>query len=196
MTAAFLRIARYPGGSAALAVATFALYWAVFDWRIALVTVLATYLHELGHALAARHVGVPVGGIIIHPFGATTLTAHIADQWHAVYVTAMGPSFSLLNAGLFWTVYQGTGALFWVAAALAVILVNLLNLLPLPARIGTDGARLVDMVFHDGSWRWSVPIESGKLLLARCWYIGLIVIHIAAVHGLALLIAGEIGGAP
>jgi Zn-dependent protease len=58
-------------------------------------------LHELGHALVARQLGVPVSGIELHFFGgAAKMIALPKKANHEVAIAAAGPAVSLMLAGL------------------------------------------------------------------------------------------------
>src|SRR5213078_291048 len=64
-------------------------------------------LHELGHALVARHAGIPAKGIILLPIGGVTIldeaqaTTDSADAWKRdIRIAAAGPLVNLIIAGL------------------------------------------------------------------------------------------------
>jgi Zn-dependent protease len=58
-------------------------------------------LHELGHALVARELGVPVSGIELHFFGgAAKMIALPKKANHEIAIAAAGPAVSLVLAGL------------------------------------------------------------------------------------------------
>src|SRR5256885_2512542 len=64
-------------------------------------------LHELGHALVARHAGIPARGIILLPIGGVPIldeaqaTTDSADAWKRdIRIAAAGPLVNLIIAGL------------------------------------------------------------------------------------------------
>jgi Zn-dependent protease len=58
-------------------------------------------VHELGHAVVARYLGVPVSGIELHFFGgAAKMVALPRKANHEVAIAAAGPAVSLALAGL------------------------------------------------------------------------------------------------
>ena len=58
-------------------------------------------LHELGHALVARRLGVHVAGIELSFFGGAAKMAHIPrDPDHEIAIAAAGPAVSLMLGGL------------------------------------------------------------------------------------------------
>jgi Zn-dependent protease len=98
-------------------------------------------LHELGHALMARHLGVPVAGIELHFFGGAAQMADLPRRpGDEIAVAAAGPAVSFALAGLGHALAAVTGlqvlTLFgWVNLALA-----LFNLLP---AFPSDGGRIL-----------------------------------------------------
>ena len=98
-------------------------------------------LHELGHALMARHLGTPIAGIELHFFGgAAKMTETPKSANDEVAIAAAGPAVSLVLAGLGLVLASLTGsgvfALFgWVNMILGVF--NLIPALPM------DGGRIL-----------------------------------------------------
>jgi Zn-dependent protease len=108
---------------------------------VALMTAGSVLLHELGHALMARHLGVPVAGIELHFFGgAAQMTELPRRPGDEIAVAAAGPAVSFALAGIGHGLAGMTGssalALFgWVNLVLAVF-----NLLP---AFPSDGGRIL-----------------------------------------------------
>ena len=97
-------------------------------------------LHELGHSLMARHLGVPVAGIELHFFGGAAQMGMPRSPRDEIAVAAAGPAVSFALAGLGHGLAALTGlqalALFgWVNLLLAVF-----NLLP---AFPSDGGRIL-----------------------------------------------------
>src|SRR5687767_12363242 len=66
-----------------------------FAWLAGLV--LCVFLHELGHAVAARLVGVEVKGIVIWLLGGfTSLSRRPENPWHNMALSAAGPLVNML----------------------------------------------------------------------------------------------------
>jgi Zn-dependent protease len=110
---------------------------------VAVVSMVAAsvVVHELGHALLARHLGVPVGEIGLHFFGGAAqihgLPRRPGDE---IAIAAAGPAVSFAIAGLAHLAAMLTGSsllatLGWVNVALGAF-----NLLP---AFPSDGGRIL-----------------------------------------------------
>jgi stage IV sporulation protein FB len=104
------------------------------------VVLASIVLHELGHALVARHLGVPIGGIALHFFGgAAKMLGSPRTPGDEIAIAAAGPAVSFFLAGLGLVAARlglGSGALV-AEVNLAVGLFNLLPALPM------DGGRIL-----------------------------------------------------
>jgi Zn-dependent protease len=98
-------------------------------------------LHELGHALVARHLGVPVAEIGLHIFGgAAKIVGTPRRRGDEIAIAAAGPavSFALAGVGLALASVTGWGTLAFVGSANLVLAI--FNLLP---AFPTDGGRIL-----------------------------------------------------
>lgn len=129
-------------GGAASSFVSFALYAAMFDWKIATVVVLAILVHELGHAWAMRRCGMRVGGIRFIPvLGAVTVSEDIPPtRVDGVWVAVMGPLWGLFSALAAVSAYLVTEESFFASAAGFIAFMNLFNLLPV---IPLDGGTVL-----------------------------------------------------
>lgn len=82
---------------------TYASFLYLFDWMFAAVLLGLLLIHEAGHALAMRWVGLPVQGIYFIPFfgGMAVAAAPHKSEAERGFVALMGPGFSLLSTGAF-----------------------------------------------------------------------------------------------
>lgn len=114
---------------------------AVQQWLAALIFAVAllasVLLHELAHALAARHFGFPVIGITLWAFGGFTQYRPVRNSpGREAAISASGPGATLLVAALAWLVWQQTPASWAMlsdilaAVAVANALVAVFNMLP------------------------------------------------------------------
>jgi Zn-dependent protease len=119
----------------------------VFIWMgglaglaLALVTALSVILHELGHALTARRLGVPVGNIELHFFGGAAQVGMPRSPREEILVAAAGPavSFGLAALGFGLGLATGTRAFFLFGAV--NLLLAVFNLLP---AFPSDGGRIL-----------------------------------------------------
>jgi Zn-dependent protease len=110
----------------------------VFLISLAFASVL---LHELGHAVVARRLGVPIAGIELSFFGgAAKMVGLPRSANHEIAIAAAGPAVSVVLAGLGFGLGALTGVwlltlLGWVNLIIAVF--NLLPALPM------DGGRIL-----------------------------------------------------
>ncbi|MEM1429337.1 MAG: site-2 protease family protein [Pseudomonadota bacterium] len=124
---------------------------------------LSLILHELAHALMARHYGLSIAGITLFLFGGVAeMETEPGDPTVEIWVAAVGPLASLVLAALFWSsttlgevLGAGTVAVSILAYLAAINLVlALFNMVP---AFPLDGGR----VFRAVVWR-----HTGDLLAA------------------------------
>lgn len=127
-------------------------------WVTAALTSLAFFVtllaHELAHAVAARHYGLPVERITLWMLGgATELTGEPTTPRADAVVAGIGPAVSLTIGGVLWAVLALAGgnpeslpvvALAWLAGV--NVLLGVFNLLP------------------------GAPLDGGRLLRAALWW--------------------------
>lgn len=108
---------------------------------VVLLSFASVLLHELGHALVARHLGVRIDRIELHFFGgAAQMTDHPRSAGDEIAISAAGPAVSFALAGLSVLLAQVTG--LWVFGLLARInlILGAFNLLP---ALPMDGGRIL-----------------------------------------------------
>ena len=170
---------------------------------IAAAFLLSALAHELGHAIAARRIGLPGGPIIVYFFGAAAPsrleTARPRDE---VVIAAAGPLVSLAVGAIFVAMslvgdlagggaVQGIGRVAFAIGALNLLLggFNLLPAFPL------DGGRIVRGLAWartgDPARALRIAASAGRylgILLATAGIIGIFAVD--SVDGLMLAIAG------
>ena len=106
-----------------------------------LVAFASVIVHELGHALVARHLGVRVAGIELHFFGGA---AKIVDPPRTpgdeIAIAAAGPAVSFAIAGVSTLLAQVAFAPLFGALAWINLLLGAFNLLP---AFPMDGGRIL-----------------------------------------------------
>ena len=136
------------------------LYSQIFGWKFALGFLLLILLHEFGHGLAAKIMGLKVGVPIFIPFFGAVIA--LKEQPRSTFVEAVvgfgGPCAGLLGAtGVFIFGYFSESpdiksfcfALAWVTA-----MINYFNLMPF---FGLDGDR-ISQPLRIGHWVVLIPV--------------------------------------
>jgi len=151
----------------------------LYGWPFGVGIVLLIFVHECGHAFAARLRGIPIGVMVFVPFmGAFVTTKRRGeDAAEDAFIGIMGPVFGL-GAGLACLLlFAAMPSPFWLALAQWSFMINLFNLLPIPP---LDGGRLLPLFAR----RAPAEEEGRKLVtLADRWKYGV------AYGGLAVLLA-------
>jgi putative peptide zinc metalloprotease protein len=129
-----------------LFVLTFALYSVVFNWKFAILLMLAIGLHESGHVWAMRKVGIFTKGFYFIPFfGGVALGENKYKSYaDRVIVFIMGPLWGMLMALATLFLYWLTNDPLLGAAAYWQGMLNLFNLLPVNP---LDGGRIFNAIF-------------------------------------------------
>jgi Zn-dependent protease len=129
-------------------------YSLLFGWKLAAAFVIGILIHELGHGVAAKVVGLPVSAPIFIPFlGAfIMLKDRPKTTWQECVVGVGGPIAGLMAGVVMLLVgvsnpSSATGAMLIVAAWLT-FKINMFNLIP---AMGLDGDR-ISRPFR--SWYW------------------------------------------
>lgn len=139
------------GGTMLVSVFAYAL---LFGWRYAVGFVLLIFVHEMGHFIVARQLGLAVGAPVFIPFVGAWIALKSADldpQTEA-QVALAGPVLGSVGAFLCYLVASSGGGPLWFALAYAGFFINLFNLIPLRP---LDGGRVV------------------RLVSPRLWFVGL-----------------------
>jgi len=125
----------------------------LLGWFLAVLSsVLALFLHEFGHAIAAKRFGYEIKQLYLLPFGAgLSLTGSALAPKHEIVIAVMGPVFSLAGAIVctcVWWVFPASFSVsyLFVYSCLALFIINILPAFPL------DGGRIVWalLCYHNG----------------------------------------------
>jgi Zn-dependent protease len=141
------------GGSMLLSMAVYALF---YGWRYAVGFVLLLLVHELGHLIAARQRGLPVGLPTFIPFvGAwIELKQMPHDAETEAWVGLGGPLLGTFGALVCWLMAKSWDADWLLAVAYGGFVLNLFNLIPISP---FDGGRIT-AVLSPRVWLAGVPI--------------------------------------
>jgi Zn-dependent protease len=127
-------------------------YAVMFGWQWAVGFVLLLFIHELGHVIVAKRLGLPVSAPVFIPFmGAFILLKETPkNAWIEAQVGIGGPLFGAAGAVLCYAIYFATGQPLWAALAYSGFFLNLFNLAPIGF---LDGGRIVTAL---SPWLWIV----------------------------------------
>lgn len=142
----FLKFGKLGGTLISFAVSLL-IYMGIFGWQFGIGALLLIAIHEMGHLLVARLMGLPVTApIFLGPFGAVVGTRGFRDARQEALVALGGPAIGTGAALLCFVWAQATGGrLHFLLLALAYFgcLVNLFNLIPMSP---LDGGRVASAV--------------------------------------------------
>lgn len=162
-------------------VLTYASFSYLFDGTLAAYLLLVLLIHEAGHALAMRWVGLPVQGIYFVPFmgGVAVAGAPHRTEGERGFVALMGPGMSLVTTALFVILGAQTGDPLFHQLALVSAILNGLNLAPV---LPLDGGHVLESALS-GSDPELVAIVNVLALIAGLgaviyleWYLLLVVL--------------------
>lgn len=153
---------------------------------VVLLAFSSVVLHELGHALVARKLGVFVSGIDLHFFGGVAkLASQPKSERDEIAIAAAGPAVSFVLAGLGMALYFATGFAVFELLALVNLVIAVFNLIP---ALPMDGGRILRAILskrfgHQRATEYAVRVS-------RVVSIGFAVIGLAFAHLQLLLLAG------
>jgi Zn-dependent protease len=135
--------------------ASMAAYGWLFGWKFGVGMVSLIFLHELGHGLAMRALGVPAGPMTFIPFfGAVIeMKGRPVSSYHDALIALGGPVLGTLATLPVLGFGAVTGSQFALALGHWGCMVNLFNLLPIGA---LDGGRIAGALS-----KWTLPVGIG-----------------------------------
>lgn len=138
-----------------------AVYSFAFGWQFAAGFVLAIFIHEMGHVLAAKAEGVPVSAPMFIPFmGAMINKKGYAQSAYGEAVIAIGgPAAGALAGFGSYLLFLSTQNPFFLALAYVVFIMNLFNLTPM---YPLDGGRILGAV---SPYFWAIGMVAMVVLM-------------------------------
>ncbi|MCE0522907.1 MAG: site-2 protease family protein [Methylacidiphilales bacterium] len=129
----------------------------MFGWLFAAGLVFLILVHEMGHVIAAKWLGLPVSAPLFIPFlGASIIMKqNPRDAWTEALMAYGGPLAGCIGSWICWAVALYTQENWVMAVASVSFLINLFNMIPVPP---LDGGRICAAV---SPWFWII----GLLLL-------------------------------
>ena len=158
------------GGTMLLTIWFYAQTW---GWWYALGFVLLIFVHECGHLLAARRIGLKVGAPVFIPFMGALIALKEAppNAWIEAQVGIGGPLLGTAGAAACDGLYLATGNPLFRALAFSGFFLNLFNLAPIGF---LDGGRIVTAL---SPWLWLVGlVVVGALLFAHFNFLLLLIL--------------------
>lgn len=146
------------GGTMLISIGVYAL---AYGWMFAVGLVLLLFVHECGHLVAARRIGLKVGVPVFIPFMGAFIALKEApkDAWIEAQVGIGGPLIGSLGAFACLFLYIYTREPFYLALAYVGFILNLFNLIPMGM---LDGGRVVAAI-SPALWLVGAIISLGLL---------------------------------
>jgi len=137
-------------GTALTMFASIGFYALAFGWWWAVGFVVLMFVHEMGHALELKRLGVPFSAPIFIPFvGAMIgMKGLPEDAWKEARVGLAGPVLGSAGAAVCWAIAEATDSNTMRAIAYVGFFLNLFNLLPF---LPLDGGRAA-AALHPAVW--------------------------------------------
>ena len=137
--------------SMALSIWIYSIAW---GWPFAIGFVLLIFVHEMGHVIAAKSLGLPVTAPLFIPFvgAAILLKQNPRDAWTEALMAYGGPLAGAMGSIAVWWVALQWQMPWLMAVARAGFVLNLFNLIPLPP---LDGGRVCAAI---SPWFWIVGL--------------------------------------
>src|SRR2546430_5537744 len=148
-------------------------YAQTWGWWYALGFVLLMFVHECGHLLAARRIGLKVGAPVFMPFMGEFIALKEAppNAWIEAQVGIGGPLLGTAGAAACDGLYLATGNPLFRALAFSGFFLNLFNLAPIGF---LDGGRIVTAL---SPWFWLVRLGVvGALLFTHFNFLLLLIL--------------------
>jgi Zn-dependent protease len=138
-------------------------YWTIWGWKFALGFVLSIYIHEMGHVIALRRLGIPASAPMFVPFvGAFVRLNRHPDTAHDDAIAGLaGPIYGLGAALFCYAVYSLTSVSLFGALARSGAWLNLFNLIPIWQ---LDGGRAFNALNREQRWGMVV-------IIAGVWFL-------------------------
>jgi len=147
----FLPVILKTGGTMILSIWVYALAW---GWWFAAGFVALIFVHECGHLVVARRLGLKVGAPVFIPFMGALIALKDAPRnaWIEAWVGIGGPLFGAFGAAICIGIFMTTGNPLFSALAYTGCFLNLFNLAPVGF---LDGGRIVTAI---SPWLWIVGL--------------------------------------
>jgi Zn-dependent protease len=135
--------------AASMAVSLAAYAW-IWGWQFAVGFIVLLFVHEMGHVVALRQMGIPASLPMFIPFlGAfVSMKEQPKSAWHEAVSGIAGPVVGSLGALACWWYAETSGSALFMALAFTGFFLNLFNLIPI---VPLDGGRTAAAI-HPAMW--------------------------------------------
>jgi Zn-dependent protease len=129
-------------------------YALLYGWLFSIGFVVLLFVHEMGHVIAAKWLGIPVSAPIFIPFlgAAIVMKQHPRDAWTEALMAYGGPLAGCIGGWVCWGLALEMQLPWMMAVAAATFVLNLFNLTPFPP---LDGGRICTAV---SPWFWLIGL--------------------------------------
>jgi Zn-dependent protease len=161
-----------------VAIGGYALIW---GWRIAIGFVALILIHELGHYIEARRLGLhPHWPIFVPFFGAFVAfrTEHLTP-WRMARVALAGPVLGTVGAAAFWVVGEANNSQLLQALGYFGFLINLFNLIPIGFLDGGQILRAFEYLRRGGAKTRAAMVGVAYVGLAALLVLGMVGSHVS-----------------
>jgi Zn-dependent protease len=126
------------------------IYAMMWGWKFAAGFVFLIFVHEMGHVIAAKWLGLPVSAPLFIPFlgAAITMKENPRDAWTEAWMAYGGPLAGCIGSWVCWFLALLLHENWILAVAQLSFLINLFNMIPVPP---LDGGRICAAV---SPWFW------------------------------------------
>jgi Zn-dependent protease len=147
----FLFAALKTGFSMFISIWIYALF---FGWKYAAGIVVLILVHEMGHVMAAKWLGLPVSAPLFIPFiGASiVMKENPRDAWTEALMAFGGPFAGCIGSWICWYVALQFHWNWVLAVASTSFFINIFNMIPVPP---LDGGRMCAAI---SPWFWIVGL--------------------------------------
>lgn len=153
---------------------------------IVLLAFSSVILHELGHALVARRLGVGVSGIELHFFGGVAkLMSQPKSNRDEIAIAAAGPAVSFVLSGIGFLLSLATGWAFFELLAVVNLVIAVFNLIP---ALPMDGGRILRAALSSRMGYQKATVLAVQI--SRVVSVAFAVMGLAFMHIQLLLLAG------
>jgi len=141
--------------------------WWIGDWQVAAGVVVLIFVHEMGHVIAAKVLGMPVTAPLFIPFigAAIVMRENPRDAMTEALMAYAGPLAGCVGSWACLWLAQQTSQLWLVEVAAISFGLNLFNLIPVPP---LDGGRVCAAVSR---WFWlpGLLLIAGTMIVLHAW---------------------------